>query len=513
MTIARQIGRRGAQPWFVFGACALAAMALEFSSSALKLALPQLSREFQAPLTTTQFIVTMSKLLFSSLMLAGGSLGDLYGHRRLLWLGSLGVGIAAALCGMASSSEGILLARGLDGVFSALVSPISLALIALAFEKSKRPMAIAMYVAVLGLADSGGTLLAGIVMQSLGWRGAFLVPGLAAALAAAIVLAVVPKEVPNQDRQKLDILGTLAWGAGLAGLVFSIIKSNQLGWTSWIIWLSFLSGTAAMLFFVWWEQRAANPVVDLSLFRNRVFSVAMAVGIVVPGITSGCSLLMLTFLQVISRSGPVTAAFQMMPWSLTVAILGPLIGYLVPRLNTRAMMSAGLALLAFGTLGMSFVKPETYYGWMVLPLVLFGAGTIATMTSRTTVVMNAVPRESSGVASAMNAATIKFGSTLGNPLVITLFLFFARGDYLDRMSPTGLSEDRIREVTTVWRRTLRENSSMDSAILPPELVEQVALSFRNAFAAGLDNTMLAVAAVSLASAAMVWFGLRELRRA
>jgi MFS family permease len=116
MTIARQIGGRSAQPWFVFGACGLAAMAIEFSSSALKLALPQLSREFQAPLTTTQFIVTMSKLLFSSLMLAGGSLGDLYGHRRLLWLGSLGVGIAAALCGMASSTEGILLARGLDGL-------------------------------------------------------------------------------------------------------------------------------------------------------------------------------------------------------------------------------------------------------------------------------------------------------------------------------------------------------------------------------------------------------------
>jgi MFS family permease len=512
MTVEKQLRGSGTHPWLIFGACALAAMALEFSSATLRLALPHLAREFQAPLTTTQFIVTMSKLLFSSLMLAGGSLGDLYGRRRLLWLGSLGVGIAAALCGMASSTEGVLLARGLDGVFSALVSPISLALIVLAFEKNKRPTAIAMYVAVLGLADSCGTLLAGIVMQSLGWRAAFLVPGLAAALAAAIVLAVVPKEVPRPGNQKLDILGTLGWGAGLAGLVFGIIKSNQLGWASPIIWLSFLGGSAALVFFVWWEQRAAHPVVDVSLFRNRVFSVAMAVGIVLPGLTSGCSLLILSFLQLISRSGPVETALQMMPWTLTVAILGPLIGYLVPRLNARAMMSAGLALLGFGALGMSFVKPETPYGWMVLPLILFGAGSIATMTSRTTVVMNAVPSEASGVASAMNAATIKFGSTLGNPLVITLFLFLARGDYLNQMSPTGLSPDRIREVTTLWRKALRESSSVDAAILPPELVEQVTASFRHAFAAGLDMTMLAVGALSLASAALVWFGLRDSRR-
>ena len=496
--------------WGIVFACSLAGLISEVSGSLLNQALGSIVAEFRIPITTGQLIISISKLLLAALVLTGGSLGDRFGRRKLLLIGTIGMSVSALLSAMATSSAMLLILRALDGVFSALVTPLALATLIASLEKDQRSLVIGVYLGILGV----GSLLipypVAFLLERFSWRLVFLVSAGMGILATAALFVFVPVSKREPQVRKVDVAGALLASAGLLGVVFAIIESNQLGWANTRILGSLFAGIVLLFLLVGRELRNANPMLDLHLFRSRTFATAVAVGMVIPFVGAGLSLPLLYYFRAVCMDTPSTAALKLMPLGLASALVSPIAGKLTATCSPRSIMTAGLALMALGSLGLSRIRPNSEFVALAAPMVLIGAGTALAVTQRTSIILGAVPAHQTGAASGINTTSAKLGSVMGTAIMTTMFLRLLRSDYVDRMNPSGLSGEELRQFTQEWRRAVRDNTSVNSLIVPPELVQDIETAFKDAFSASFGKAELLAAALLLSCMAVVWLGLRNL---
>jgi MFS family permease len=496
--------------WGIVFACSLAGLIPEVSGSLLNQALGSIVAEFRVPITTGQLIISISKLLLAALVLPGGSLGDAFGRRKLLLIGTIGMGVSAPLSAMATSSAVLLILRALDGVFSALVTPLALATLISSLEKDQGSLMIGVYLSILG----AGSLLipypVAFLLERFSWRLVFLVSAGMAMLATAALFVFVPVSKREPQARKVDIAGALLASAGLLGVVFAIIESNRLGWANARILGSLFAGIVLLFLFVGRELRNADPMLDLGLFRDRTFATAVAVGMVIPFVGAGLSLPLLYYFRAVGMDTPSTAALKIMPLGLATALVSPVAGKLTATYSPRSIMTAGLALMALGALGLSPIRPNSEFVALAFPMVLIGAGTALAVTQRTSIILSAVPAQQTGAASGINTTSGKLGSVLGTAIMTTMFLRLLRSDYVDRMNPSGLSAEQLRQFTQEWRHTVRDNASVNSLSVPPELVRDMETAFKDAFSASFGKAELLAALLLFSCAAVVWLGLRNL---
>jgi MFS family permease len=270
-----QEGRR----WWLFTACVLVSLTNEVSTAVTNLSLGPMRRDLGASSAVMQMAVTLGKLMLGAFMLAGGVAGDVYGRRRVLVLGTLGMVGASLLAAVAQTGGMLLLARALDGLASAAIGPMALALIAGAFSQAEQARVIGLFLGLSGLGASLGPLGAGLVVQAQGWRAGFLMPAAMAALGGLGVFRFVYGNGAKTKGRHLDGIGALTCAVGLLGLVFGIIQINQVGLLHPRVLQSVALGIGALLAFVWWERRVRDPLLDVTIFRNRTVSVAVTAGL------------------------------------------------------------------------------------------------------------------------------------------------------------------------------------------------------------------------------------------
>ncbi len=493
---------------FVFVACAAAGLVPEISSSVMTQIMFSASREFQAPPSALQMMISVSKLMFAALVLTGGRLGDLYGRRKMLLIGTAGIGSAALACAGSPSIELLVVARALDGVFSALVTPLALALVVFSAEEKERPAVIGMYISIMGIAALSIPYLAGSLLELVHWRVVFLVTAVFAMVGILLMWRLVSSEPISKSGARLDFPGSILCAIGLTSFVYGLIQSNPLGWNSPVVWFCVLGGLLILVLFVFWELRASQPLIDFKLFQNRTFSIAIMAGMVIPFVGAGLYVPFLSYFRLLRESSPSTAALLVMPLPLAAALLSPVAGKLARNGSPRALMSLGLLLMATGAFTLGWIRVDTPYVMLVIPMLLIGGGTAFALTSRTSVVMSSVTPDFSGAASGINTASGKLGSALGTALLSTIFIGIGRNNYLERMSSTNLSMDQIREATLAWRAA-RNSSALDTLDLPDHLVSQIESSFKSAFAYGLGRTEWIASLLLFGSAALVWFVLKS----
>ena len=464
--------------------------------------------EFRIPITTGQLIISVSKLSLAALVLTGGTLGDLYGRRKILIAGTMGMGVSALLCAMATSPALMLTTRALDGVFSALVMPLALANLISNLKKAERSFVIGIYLGILGIGSLVTPYLAGFLLERFSWRLVFLVPTVMSVLASVAVWLFLPATQPELNPRKLDIGGALFASAGLLSVVFAIVLSNEYGWANTGILGALFLGIALLILFVRRELRKPNPMLDLSLFHDRTFSTAVAVGMVIPFVGAGLSLPLLFYFRAVCMDTPSTAALKVMPFALASAVASPVAGKLAATQSPCNLLTAGLVLMAMGTLGLSPIHPDSEFIALAIPMVLIGVGAALAVTQRTSIILSAAPAEQTGAASGINTTSGKLGSALGSALMTTMFLKLFRFDYMDRMHRSGLTVEQLRTFTQEWRRAVREHTSVDALTVPPELVRDMETAFKEAFSATLGKAELLAALLLLSCAGVVWLRLR-----
>ena len=495
----------GTRRWIAFSCCVLVGLTNEVSGGALSMSFRDATVDLKASAPLMQLVLTLSKLFFGAFMLLGGVLGDSYGRRRVLVLGSAGVVAASAMAALSATGTQLAIARALDGLANAAIGPLSLALVMTLFPGEQQNRAIALFLGLSALGIALGPLLAGAVIQAFGWRAGFATPALVAAVGGLGVRLYAP-EVRGAQRRRLDGLGALGVSVALLALVFAVIGANNEGWGHPRVLQSLGVGAGALVGFVWWERRIADPLLDLSLFRSRALNAALLNGLLLALVMGGAILPLLYFFRNVKGLPPVPALLHIVPLVVAAALCSPAAGSLLERHGPRAVIVGGLALVAAGAGGLAFLRPDTAYPPILVALVLIGAGNIAVVTAVTAIVLESLPPERAGSAAALNNAAAQVGGALGAATLTGAFLDAARSEYFARLTPLGLPVEKIREITRAWRAAVAESVNAGARILPAGMQDHFESAFRVAFTVGVARVFAIGAVVATACALMTWYG-------
>jgi EmrB/QacA subfamily drug resistance transporter len=388
---------------WVLAATVLGSGIASLDATVVGIALPSINRSFGGGVGTLQWVVTGDSLSLAAVLLLGGSLGDRFGRRRIFSFGIAWFAVASAACGFAPNAGLLVLARVVQGVGGALLTPGSLAIIQASFRDEDRSRAIGAWSGFAGITSAAGPLVGGYLLAVASWRWVFFINVPVAAAVLAFTARHVPETRDPTASHHIDVPGASLAVAFLAGLTYAFIEGPARGWGDPLVVAAFVIAGLAAPAFLLVEGRSADPMLPLSLFRVRQFSGANAVTFVVYGALAGALFLLPVELQVVAHYSPLDSGLALLPVTLIMLVFSARSGQLSARIGPRLQMSvgpvlvgAGLALLARAT------TPGSYWVQVFPAVVLFGAGLAVTVAPLTSTAMGAAPAEHAGIASAVN---------------------------------------------------------------------------------------------------------------
>jgi EmrB/QacA subfamily drug resistance transporter len=405
------IARGSPQGRWVLTAAVLGSGMAMLDGTIVNIALRSIGNDLGASLPQLQWVVNAYLLTLASLILVGGSLGDHLGRRRVFMVGVAWFALASALCGVAQSPDQLIVARLLQGIGAALLTPGSLAMIQSSFRTADRGRVIGQWAGLGGIAAAIGPLLGGWIVDNASWRWIFLI-NVPVALAVLLVAARhVPETRDLEAARGFDVLGAALAAAGLGGATYALIEAGSAR-TAYVV-AAALAGAAALVAFVLYERRHHDPLVPLHLFSSRTFSVANLLTLLVYGGLGAMLFFLVLQLQVVAGWSPLKAGLSTLPLTLVMLLLSSRSGALAARIGPWLPLSVGPLLCGAGALVLREVGPRTGYFTGVLPGVLvFSSGLVLLVAPLTASVLAAAPDRYAGIASGINNAVARTGSLL-----------------------------------------------------------------------------------------------------
>ena len=374
----------------------------------VNVALPPIQRDLGGGLAAQQWVVDAYLLTLGSLILVGGSLGDIFGEVRLFTIGVASFGLASVLCAVAPDITTLIVFRGVQGIAGALLTPASLALITSNFEGAERGAAIGTWAAWSGISTVVGPLLGGWLIGVSSWRVIFLLNVPVALVTLGITFAFIPRAGQLASRARVDYLGGVLCALGLGGVVYALIEQPRLGWTHWSVLGGLVAGAVLLVGFVGWEARARAPMLPLRLFASRNFSVTNVETLAVYGGLSAWGFFLVLFLQQLSGYSPFRSGVATLPVTLVLFSLSRYTGRLSARYGPRLFMAAGPLLAGASLLALARMPVRLNY-WVDLlpPLLGFSLGLALTVAPLTTTVLSEAGPGDAGIASGVNNAVAR----------------------------------------------------------------------------------------------------------
>jgi EmrB/QacA subfamily drug resistance transporter len=417
---------------WVLAATVLGSGIAALDSTVVGIALPAIGRDFNVGEASLQWVVDAYTLSLAGLLLLGGTLGDRYGRRKVFVIGTIWFALASLLCGVAPDATTLILARALQGVGAALLTPGSLAILQASFLPDDRSKAIGAWSGLGGLATAIGPFVGGWLISAVSWRLVFFINLPVAAMVVAIAARHVPESRAPDETGRLDIPGAVCITGALVGITFGLIAAPADGWTSATVLGSLLGGVVLLAAFLYIESHVKDPMLPLNVFASRQFSAANAVTFVVYAALGGILFLLPTVLQVSVKYSPLASGAALLPVTAIMLVLSARSGALAARIGPRLQMSVGPLVIAAGLLLLIRATGSRGYLVDVLPAVLvFGFGLAINVAPLTSTAMSAVPAEHSGIASAVNNDVARAAGLIA-VAVLPVAAGITGGTYLDR---------------------------------------------------------------------------------
>jgi EmrB/QacA subfamily drug resistance transporter len=427
-----------ARTLWTFVITSLALFMVVLDNLVVSTALPVIRTDLDASLEQLEWTVNAYTLTFAVLLLTGAALGDRFGRRRVFAAGLALFTAASAAAALAPSMDALIVARAIQGIGGAIVTPLSLTILSEAFPKEKRGLALGAWSGIAGLAVASGPLVGGAVVDGISWQWIFWLN-----VPIGIVLVPLAFGFLHESRgpaSRLDLPGLALVSAGLFGLVWGLVNGNGDGWTSPQIVTALALGAVLTAGFVAWELRARAPMLPMRFFRDRAFAAANGASLLMYFGMFGSIFLLTQFLQTVQGHSPLGAGLRVLPWTAMPMIVAPIAGALSDRIGGRPLMAGGLALQAIGLGWLAAVStPDVPYTQLVVPFILSGTGMAMFFAPVANVVLSAVRPEEEGKASGTNNAIREVGGVFGVAVLATVFAHYggyqSPQTFVDGLSP------------------------------------------------------------------------------
>ena len=440
------VSRRTATIW-TFAITSVALFMTTLDNLVVTTALPVIHRDLHASLSGLEWTVNAYTLTFAVFLITGAALGDRFGRRRMFVIGLAIFTAGSAAAALAPSIEALIVARAVQGFGGAIVLPLTLTILSAAVPAEKRGLALGAWGGISGLAVAIGPLVGGAVVQGISWQWIFWlnVPiGL-----ALIPLARLRLQESRGPNDSLDLPGVGLASAGLFGIVWGLVRGNQVGWGSPEIVFALLGGTVVLALFVLWELRTDEPMLPLRFFRNRTFTSANVASLLMFFGMFGSIFLLAQFFQTVQGYSPLDAGLRILPWTAMPIFVAPIAGALSDRIGGRPLMVTGLGLQAFGLAWIAEVgSPTVAYSALVVPFILSGIGMALYFAPVANVVLSSVRPEEEGQASGANNAIRELGGVFGVAVLASVFAHYggygSGQSFVDGLGPAALRRRRLR---------------------------------------------------------------------
>ncbi|MBV9465710.1 MAG: DHA2 family efflux MFS transporter permease subunit [Solirubrobacterales bacterium] len=461
-------------------------------ATAVNVALPAIRGDLGGGLAGQQWVSNAYLLALGSLILVGGSLGDVFGERRVFSIGVAGFGVMSLLCAIAPSIGVLIACRALQGAFGALLMPSALAVIVAAFPRNERGSAIGSWTAWSGIATVVGPLAGGYLVDAVSWRLIFAVnvPFVVA------TLVLVSRGVPARERglahARVDWLGAALTFVGLAGPVLALIRQPVVGWSSPQVWIPGLGGPALLGVFLIHERRAPAPMLPLELFRRRNFTIGNVQTFAMYGGLGITFFLLVLYLQEVAGYRALQAGLALLPSTVVMFLLSKRVGRLADRVGPRLFMGLGPLTAAVGLALMLRLHAHVSYLTDLLPaLLVFSLGLACTVAPLTAAVLSDADESDAGIASGVNNAIARVAGLLAIAAVGAVISAQFNSTLNRDLAGVRLSPAAQAAIGQARRQTL---TRADPARAGPRVSDAVQSASVHAFhvGIGISTTLVAV---------------------
>lgn len=499
--------------WYTLIAACFALFMAMLDNLVVNIALPTISRDLDARATQLQWVVSAYTLVFASLQITAGGLGDRFGRKRWFMIGLAFFTAVSAVAAFSRSMDMLITMRALQGLGAAFIMPLSLSLISAAFPPEERGRAIGIWSAVSVSSIALGPVIGGAIVEYFDWGWIFLINVPIGILALLVTQAVVRESRDESGTVATDVPGTVLITAGIAALTWGLIQAGERGWTDTWILLAFAAAAIILPVFVWVELHTERPMIPMSFFRSRTFVGANVDSFMIAFLITGVSFFLTLYQQNIHGFSPIRTGLALIPMVAVMMVFSPLSGSMVNKLGPRRLISFGMIVTGIGTALLLASGVGVSY-WRILPAFLvMGFGMSFIWAPMTTAVLNSVSSDKSGVASAVNGALREIGTAFGVALLGTLANRAYKAHFNDAAEIQAVRAsgvDAIQPVIDLVGSGMNFGGNVISkmpefAALPAQLTQTLERVSADAFMVGMDRAIIFSTAGIIAAAILSYF--------
>ncbi|HZQ85332.1 MAG TPA: MFS transporter [Acidimicrobiales bacterium] len=401
-----------ARRWWTLGVLCFSLLVIGMDNTILNVALPTIQRTLHASGSQLQWIVDAYTIVYASILLTTGSLGDRFGRKGALSVGLMVFGVGSVASAFATSAGALIAFRALAGIGGALIMPATLSILTNVFPASERGRAIGIWSGVSGIGIVVGPLTGGWLLEHFWWGSVFLinVPVVLVALVAGRMFVPTSRD---STAPRLDLLGTVLASGGIGSMLYGIIEAPARGWGDQTVLVGFFAGVTALVAFVLWELHTDHPMLEVRFFRNRRFSGANIAVTLVFFAMVGSMYFMTQYLQFVLGYSAMSAGAALIPLALVMMIVAPRSARFTHAVGTKVVVATGLSVVAGALALLSQARVGSPYAFIAVVLALLGFGIAISMAPATESIMGSLPLDKAGVGSAMNDTTRQLGGALG----------------------------------------------------------------------------------------------------
>lgn len=413
----RELSKHADNKWAILALLVIAQFMVVLDVSIVNVALPSMARALHFASNNLQWVITAYTLTFGGFLLLGGRAADIYGRRRMFIGAVFCFAVFSLLCGLAQTETEVILARAVQGLAGAFMSPAALSIVISEFREGKeRNTALGIWSAVSAGGAAVGLLAGGVLTQYLSWRWNFFVNvpiGIAVVLTA---IRLLPHHIGEENKKKhLDLPGASLATGGLMSLVYGLSKAPVSGWGSKTVWGFIIVGVVLLTSFMLNERRSDEPMLPLSLFRTRNVLGANLAFLVIACTMFSMFFFMTLYVQQVLGFSPVKSGVSFLPVTILIAALSGVVAKIVPKLGYKPPMNLGPLVLAAGLFTIAHtMKVGGDYWHNIFPgLAIFACGMGLTFVSGTLAATSGVPKHLSGIAAGVLNTAQQVGGAIG----------------------------------------------------------------------------------------------------